>query len=210
MKFEELLQIVRNEPVFSTGILLAGDTTAENARARLSRWVREGRVISLRRGCYALAEPYADTPPHPFLVANAMELGSYVSCQTALAWHGLVPETIGAVTSITPGRPSVVRNELGTFIYRHMRRELLAGYRRETLPGGRKARVASPEKALLDLIYLEPGGYSPEYLEELRLQNTDILSQESLEELVEMWDRPRMRRALENLRPYLSGSRRKT
>lgn len=50
MKFEELLRIVRDKPVFSTGILLAGDTTPERVRVQLSRWVREGKVIRLRRG----------------------------------------------------------------------------------------------------------------------------------------------------------------
>ncbi|MBD3278475.1 MAG: hypothetical protein GF388_09260 [Candidatus Aegiribacteria sp.] len=205
MKFEELLRIVGDEPVFSSGVLLAGDTTAEKARVQLSRWVREGKVISLRRGCYALAEPYAESLPHPFIAANAMEMGSYVSCQTALAWYGLVPETIGAVTSITPGRPSVIRNELGTFIYRFIKRELQRGFKYEELPGGHAARVASPEKALLDLIYLEPGGDSIPYIEELRLQNTEMLSLDVLEELVTIWNKPKMERALENLLPYLSG-----
>jgi hypothetical protein len=43
------------------------------------------------------------------------------------------------------------------------------------LGGGQKAFVATPEKALLDLVHLQPGGDAPDYLRELRLQNLDRL-----------------------------------
>ena len=196
MKQKELLRIVGRMPVFPTGLLLSGETTPGRIRAQLSRWVREGKVIRLRRGYYSLAEPYSVSRPSPFVVANAMESGSYISCQSALAWHGLIPEAVPTVTSITPGRPGMVTNDFGTFLYRHMKPFFLWGFRNESGIDGWPVRIASPEKALLDLVYLEPGGDSPAYLEQLRLQNTDILQSPVLSEFAARWDRPRMTRAL--------------
>ncbi len=85
MKFGELLAIVDHEPVFETGLLLSGDREPADARRQLSRWVARGWLYRLRRGLYALAPPHAKTRPHPFLIANQLVRGSYVSLQSALA-----------------------------------------------------------------------------------------------------------------------------
>lgn len=195
MKFSELLRIARKEPVFTTGLLLAGDTTSASVRCQLSRWVREGRIISLRRGCYTLAAPYTDRSPSPFMVANAMKQASYVSCQSALEWYGLIPEAVLSVTSVTSGRPGKVNNSLGTFFYRHIKSSLLWGFRNEHISDNEMAKISLPEKALLDLVYLEPNGDSTAYLEQLRLQNTDLLDAERLISFAERWSKPKMGRA---------------
>ena len=58
MKFEELVEIVGDEPVFETGLLLVGQVDSKDVRRQLSRWVRAGRIYQLRRGLYALAPPF--------------------------------------------------------------------------------------------------------------------------------------------------------
>jgi len=119
MKFEALLQIVEDEPVFETGFLLAGDVDPADVRRQLSRWVKGGRLLQLRRGLYALAPPYRKVKPHPFLVANRLVPGSYVSLQSALAYHGLIPEHVPVTTSVTTGRPQRQESPLGSFVYHH-------------------------------------------------------------------------------------------
>ncbi|PIX48989.1 MAG: hypothetical protein COZ57_04435, partial [Armatimonadetes bacterium CG_4_8_14_3_um_filter_66_20] len=57
------------------------------------------------------------------------------------------------------------------------------------------AFVASPEKALLDLVHLTPGADSPDYLRELRLQNADAMNPRMLQELAERSGRPKLVRA---------------
>ena len=85
MKFSELVHLVADEPVFETGMLLVGGVDAVNLRRQLSRWTRNGRLLQLRRGLYALAPPWQKRRPHPFLVANRLAPGSYVSGHSALA-----------------------------------------------------------------------------------------------------------------------------
>jgi predicted transcriptional regulator of viral defense system len=198
MRLESLLGAVGDEPLFETGFLLAGDVDPADLRRQLSRWVKSGRLLQLRRGLYALAPPYRRTEPHPFLVANQLVRGSYVSLQSALAYHGLIPEHVPVTTSVTTGRPQHRENAFGPFDYHHCGRERLDGYRLEKLAGGQEALVATPTKALADLIQLVPGADSRAYLSELRLTSLEKLD---LEELTDssLGDRPKLRRAFRRL-----------
>ena len=199
MNFKEILALVGNEPVFETGLLLAGDQEPNEIRRRISRWTRSGRLYQFRRGLYSLAPPYQKIRPHPFLVANHLRLGSYVSLQSALAFYGLIPEHVPRTTSVGPGRPQTRETPLGIFELRHLHRDLLGHARRVEVGGGMYAFVATPEKALLDLIHLEPRADTYEYLRELRLQNLVRLDLTVLRQIAETSGKPKLRRAAENL-----------
>ena len=197
MKFAELLAVVGDEPVFETGLLLSGDRDPADVRRQLSRWVAHDRVYQLRRGLYALAPPYAKTLPHPFLVANHLARGSYVSLQSALAHHGLIPEHVPVTTSVTTGRPGRWSNPFGRFEYHHLRKTLFGDCRLEPLGGGQHAFVAKPAKALADLVHLVPGADSREYLDTLRLDVEAIGDLDT--DASRLAARPKVRRAFERL-----------
>ena len=161
MEFRELIKIVGDELVFETGLLLAGAVDPADVRRQLSRWTAAGKLYQLRRGLYALAPPFQKIKPQPFLIANRMVRGSYVSCQSALAHYGLIPEYVPTVTSVTTGRPARWQTPLRNFEFRHLKIDLLWGYRQIQVIQGPKALLATPEKALLDLIHLHPGAMIP-------------------------------------------------
>jgi predicted transcriptional regulator of viral defense system len=195
MKWDQLLRLTAREPVFSSALLLAGGVSAAQVRLQLTRWVIAGRLLRLRRGIYSLAPAFRKMEPHPFLVANALQRGSYVSLQSALAFHGLTPEHVPVVTSVGCGRPETVRNPLGAFQVRHLASVLLYGFNQEEVARDQIAFVAAPEKALLDLVYLTPGGDSEEYLRELRLRNSGELGRVRLENLARQSGKPKLIRA---------------
>jgi predicted transcriptional regulator of viral defense system len=200
MEFGRLLELVGDEPVFETALLLAGDVNPNVVRLQLSRWTRSGRLYQLRRGLYAVAPPYQKVKPHPFLIANRLQRASYVSGQSALAFYGLIPDTPQLTLSASAGRPECLETPLGVFEFRHVRPELLRGYRMTDLSRaepGQQALVARPEKALLDLVYLQPSGDMPEYLQELRLQNLGGLDLDELRRQAEAFHTPKLRRAAE-------------
>jgi predicted transcriptional regulator of viral defense system len=199
VRFEDLLRVVGDEPLFETGLLLAGDVDPADVRRQLSRWVQSGRILQLRRGLYALAVPFQKVRPHPFLVANRLVPGSYVSLQSALAHFALIPEYVPVTTSVTDGRPRRWNTPLGSYDFRHLRDELFLGFWKMLLMDGQKASIATPEKALLDLVYLEPDGDSMEYLTELRLQNLDGLDPAEVLRLAEASGKPKLRRAAERI-----------
>lgn len=179
------MRIVGDEPVFETGLLFAGDEDPANVRRQLSRWTEAGQLYQLRRGLYALAPPYQKTKPHPFLVANRMVKASYVSCQSALAHFGLIPDHVPVAVSVTTLRPCAWETPLGAFEFHHLKPTLLFGYRFTELGGGQQAFVATPEKALMDLVHFQPEGDSQAYLDALRLQNLDRLDIDELQRLAQ-------------------------
>jgi predicted transcriptional regulator of viral defense system len=198
MEYERLLQLIGDDPVFESSLLLAGNINPKIVRLQLSRWVNSGRIYQLRRGLYSIAPPYQKVKPHPFLVANRLQHSSYVSLQSALAFYSLIPETVNITVSVTTGRPERLGTPLGIFEFRHIKSNLFFGYQMTAL-GDQEALVATPEKALLDLVYLQPGGESPKYLQELRLQNLDRLNLDQLKNQSKVYDSPKMRAATKNI-----------
>ena len=194
-----MLEIVGNEPVFRTGLLLAGDVDPVHVRRQLGRWVKAGKVYQLRRGLYALAPPFQQTKPHPFLIANQLVRPSYVSLQSALAFYGLIPEYVPLTTSITSDRPQELSTPLGSYQFQRVRTDRFFAFHLEDLGEGQSAYLAEPEKALLDLVYLWPGGEDISYLRSLRLQNMDGIDADRLGEIAQQFVSPKIGRAVENV-----------
>jgi predicted transcriptional regulator of viral defense system len=207
MKWQSLLELITNEPVFSSALLLSGKVSAQQVRLQLSRWVKDGRLIQLRRGLYGLAPVWRKVEPHPFLIANRLQRGSYVSTQSALAFYGLIPEHVPVVTSVGPGRPETVQNILGAFQFNHLTHHLLFGYSQMEVAPRQHAFVASPEKALLDLIHLTAGADSAEYLRGLRLQNPNALNIANMIKLAQRSGKPKLMRATRIIGPLLEEER---
>ena len=199
MKFEDLVAAVADEPVFETGLLLAGPGDPQVVGRQLSRWAASGKIQQMRRGLYALAPPWPQTTPHPFLLANRLVPSSYVSGLSALAYAHGIPEYVAEVTSITAGRPHVRLLPFGRFSFHHLKADRLFGYRLLDLGRGQRAFVAAPEKALLDTVYLQPGGDDVAYLRELRL-DFSVLNLVALEELSARCSSPKLARAARSIR----------
>ena len=207
MTWESLLALIADEAAFPSALLLSGDESVRQVRLQLSRWTKAGRLLQLRRGIYALAPTWRKVEPHPFLIANRLQRGSYVSLQAALAWHGVIPEHVPVVTSVGPSRPETIRNRLGTFQFNHLSRGLLFGYSRLEVAPRQFAFVASPEKALLDLVHLTPGADSKDYLRELRLQNPAAIRLPVLLELAQRSGKPKLIRVAALVGPLLAAEK---
>ena len=196
MEFAELVEIIGAEPVFETGLLVAGNANPREIRRQLSRWRQAGKIHQLRRGLYCLAPPFQKESPHPFLVANRMLPASYVSLQSALTYFGMIPEYVPVTTSVTTRRPARWETPLGIFNFRHIQVDFFDGYHLVDLSEKQQSFIAGPEKALLDLIYLEPGGDTIDYLIELRLVNLNQLDWRLFRHLASRIEKPKLLRAI--------------
>lgn len=203
MEYDSLLKLIGDDPVFESSLLLAGNVDPKLIRIQLSRWVKTGKIYQLRRGLYSIAPPYQKNTPHPFLVANHLQKASYVSLQSALSFFGLIPEVVNTITSVSTGRPERLETPLGIYEFRHFKTEFLFGYQMVEL-GGQSAFVATPEKAILDLIYLQPGGDSIDYLKELRLQNTEKLDKDLLLNQSLRFNTPKLQHAVKGILQFIS------
>jgi len=195
MKFEQLLKLLNGETIFQSSLLLAGGVSASTVYKQITRWVSSGKLIQLRRGIYVIAKPYREKQPHLFLIANKLKKASYISLQSALEYYGIIPEYVPVITSITTGRTEKITSKLGRFQFRHLKKELFWGYQELEISRDTRVFIALPEKSLLDLVYLIPQADSMEYLEELRLQNTDKINKDTLMNYAKKYGTPKLRRA---------------
>jgi len=196
MNFASLLTLAGELPWFDLPLLVqAFDDRRAVIRVQLSRWMKQGKVISLRRGMYTLAEAYRRAPVTPPQLANELYRPSYLSGLWALGYHDLIPERVIWLTSVTPRVPRRFENAFGVFDYRNIKRDGFFGYQ-STEHGHARVLVAAPEKALLDHWHHTPGEWTTPRLEEMRYQNADAVSEATLGRYAARLRSPRLDRAV--------------
>ena len=121
---------------------------------RLNEWQKKNYIKKIRQGFYM----FSDLPVDEAIlltIANHIYEPSYISLEMALSLHGLIPEAVYAVTSVTSQKSRTWKTSIGNFTYRHIKPKLLFGYElREHV--GQRYQVAEIEKAVLDYLYLNP------------------------------------------------------
>jgi len=122
-------------------------------RDKITRLLRQGIIIRIKKGLYVFGDKYRRDPYSKELLANLVYGPSYVSLDFALAYHGLIPERVEALTSVTPNRSRRFATPVGLFIYRQIpSRAYEVGMVRVEGERGQAFLIASPEKALADKI----------------------------------------------------------
>ena len=137
-------------------------------RNNLTRWCRKGLLVKLRNQYYAFSER-RQMPDFARYVANRIYAPSYISLHSALSFYGIIPEEVVQITSVTTLKTAKFENGFGTFHYQNVKTPLYFGYEIKTMQNGRGLLFATPEKALLDLLYLNPYYKTEQDMEELRL-----------------------------------------
>jgi predicted transcriptional regulator of viral defense system len=134
----------------------------------LSNWSKKRFIIKLRNGFYTFAE-YKTKSGFAFNIANRIYRPSYVSLHTALAFYGMIPESVIQITSVTSMKTATFSNVFGEFSYKTVRPDLMFGYDIKPIAEGHSFLLAKPEKALIDLLYLNSFYNTKSEIEELRL-----------------------------------------
>jgi len=203
MRFEQLVSAIRNMPYFDFATIaqLSGEPR-QSLRMQLSRLIKQGKIKSLRRGMYALGEPYRKVNPNPAMLANRIYTPSYLSFHWALGYYGLIPEKVVLFTSATARVPRLFKNEFGSFQYKHIKPDCFAGYQTVEIDR-QKVLIAAPEKALLDLWHIENREWTTERMAGMRFQNFEMILLKKLNRYAEMFQSPRLIRAVRNWRAYV-------
>lgn len=137
-------------------------------RNNLVRWTKENLLIRLRQGYYTFTELRGQVG-HPFYFANRIYMPSYISLYTALSYYGMIPEAVVQITSITSIKTITFQNPIGEYVYKSIKDDWMFGYVHKKLNETLTIKIASPEKALLDLFYIFPFYNTEKEMEELRL-----------------------------------------
>lgn len=178
----------------------------------VNRALHHGELLQLRRGCYVLAPSLQHKLPHPFVLAQGLQPGSYISFETALSFHGWIPESVPVTLSVLPGRRRLEVNHAVAGLFRFYPLALRHGHflnavDRHTL-AGQAALVAQPARALLDLYCLrklEVNGLHA-LTQSLRI-DTDLLRQTppaTWQTLLQVYAHQRMRNGIQALQQVMA------
>lgn len=122
---------------------------------KISRWLDEGVLLPVKRGLYVVSPELTGKPVERLLVANLLYGPSCVSLDYALWHHGLIPEKVLEVTSVTTRRSQTVETGIGRFSYHHLPNPLYPiGMESVAAEGGGYCLLATPAKALCDRLVL--------------------------------------------------------
>ena len=118
---------------------------------QLHRMMTRGDLVGIKRGLYCFPGLSTDE----FVLANKIYEPSYVSLESALNIYGVIPDIVANVVSVTPITSKRFITPFGDYLYSKIARALFFGYT-EILDEHSSIyyNIATPEKALLDLIYI--------------------------------------------------------
>jgi hypothetical protein len=130
------------------------DNCGARLNALLKRAVGSQEVERIHRGLYVLNNRYLQRPIDPLELAQRIHGPSYISLETALSYHGWIPEAVHAITSVSLARSRTFGTPLGLFSYTRVPQlEFFAGVCRISGETGGSFLLATPLKALADYVY---------------------------------------------------------
>ncbi|MFA7671934.1 MAG: hypothetical protein WCY53_06745 [Sphaerochaetaceae bacterium] len=143
----------------------------------IKRAVAAGDLIIIKRGVYALAPEYRKETLNPYYAAQIINGPSYVSLETALSEHGLIPESVHAITCVANKQARDFNTSVGYFSYSRVPQKILyCGVSREVDQNGYAWMLANPVKALADYVYTHKKDWisSKDVAGSLRMEIEDI------------------------------------
>jgi len=204
MRFREFREKVKKLPFFGSDVAGILSVSLQAMRNQLSRWKKQGLLIELKRGLYALGEGERRTMLTREAASANIYQPSYISIESALSFYKMIPERVAAVTAVTIRKTRTFRNREGTFIYRHLKPSPYFGYAVKKDDEGFPYFIATPEKALLDYLYLNLGGINSGdkryFTDSLRLQNRAVLNKRKLLSFAQRFNIRKLNLILENLK----------
>lgn len=125
---------------------------------KINAMTSAGWLLPVKRGFYISGSKLNSGRPENALLANHLLGPSYVSMDTALSFHGVIPERVYEITSVTTKASRSFDTPVGRFSYTRLPLPYYSfGIEMVELSDEQCALIASPEKALCDKIINTPG-----------------------------------------------------
>jgi len=180
MRLDSLIERAREYPIFTLEDCRKWfpDTVRGTAILQLSQFVKRGKINRIKRGLYLLPQA---SDLHPYAISEKIDPEAVISLETVLSRAGIIPETVFGTTAVTQGKTRQFSvDSFGNIYFRHLKPQLNFGWVVENY-GRYPVRIAEPEKALLDLLWLHRFESDPaSYLYELRLDFSETFSWDKL------------------------------
>lgn len=193
--------------IFSRDLSGRAAKEAQLMRNQLNRWREKGLIIKLKRGAYILNELDRKISLSSQFIANQLYGPSYVSLEFALNLYGLIPERVSDITSVTTKKTMVIKNDLGVFIYQHIKPDAFRGFKALKEDSGTTVFIAEPEKAVVDFLYLNlnnmPVDNTAIFRDSYRFQNLEQLKAAKIMELSKLFNNSKLMKVARNFSEFI-------
>jgi predicted transcriptional regulator of viral defense system len=176
--------------------------TKDSQFAKVKRAVANKVLTRIRRGLYCLSHPWGGEKPHPFSLAERIYGPSFISLESALSNHGLIPEGVKIVTSVTARRQNYFKTPLGDYSYMTVPKNNFLLSVERVVDGEAVYFMATPWRAIADYVYCYKKKWNTiePLVASLRMELEDLpqLTQEEADELIEYYHHTRITQFLLN------------
>lgn len=179
MSYLKIKENLKNFIIFSASDISKVDVDFH--KQRLSEWQKKGCIKKVIKGYYIFSD-LAMNESVLFIIANKIFDPSYISLEMALAYYGLIPESVYGVTSVTSRKTYIFNSSLAQFSYRKIKPKLMFGYQLIKYEN-HNFKMAEIEKAILDYFYINSKLKNEGEFEELRINRDMFLEKVDLGKL---------------------------
>ena len=177
------------------------DGTDFSRHGLIKRAIAAGEILNIRRGLYCLAPEFQKKPVSLYSLAQRVYGPSYISMESALSYHGWIPEAVYACTCASFSNSKEFETPLGVFTYKRVpQHTFFLGVERHNDENGNVFFMASPAKALVDYLYIHQLDWTSidEPTRSLRIGEDELacVTAEELEVLLKNYSNGRVKRFL--------------
>jgi len=177
---EHIRQLIEKD-VFDYTQLMHVLAEYSKPRDAVSSLLRKEQIIRVRKGLYVFGDLWQRQPISREMLANLVYGPSILSIDYALAWHGLIPEYVDVLTSISSGRSRHFNTPLGGFSYTHLSQERFSFGATIQKSNTGNWLITEPIKALADKVWTDkrfqptsPASYADYLFEDLRIDEDTL------------------------------------
>lgn len=156
VSMRSVLSTLGNIPVTSS-VIASLYPEVKTKFAKVAQLEKAGEIIRLKRNLFVVTPDETGIPLSSGLIANHLLAPSYISMHSALRYYGLIPEAVYTTQSMTFKSAKAFNTPVGNFCYYHISREAYPIGITQIKKANAVYIMATPEKALCDLIANQPG-----------------------------------------------------
>jgi len=170
---KNLLEQLKSLPYFTkNSILQLGvplGLTASTVDTYISRYLKYKEIISLKKGLYITTDFYENNKSdisYIYYLANIIRTPSYITSWAALQYYNLVTEATYSINLVTLKTTRDYKTKVGSFSYQSINKDFFSHF--SLISGRFDFYIASPAKALFDLLYFRTNRFYGLKLNDIR------------------------------------------
>jgi len=169
--FNQFRRVLYVFPCFSLNDIYKHFSNFDNKR--LVEWQKKGYLKKVRNGFYTW-DDFQDEIINWWSISHKCYKPSYISLESALSFYGFIPEGVFSITGISTAKTFSFEHASLKFNYRHLKDQLFWGYEVFKASNGLPYCMATPEKAILDILYLNQSISTFVDFDEMRFNKDEI------------------------------------